>query len=248
MNTIIAWFSCGATSAVACKLAIDKYGEDNVRIIYFKIDSAHEDNDRFIKDCENWYGKEIEIFRSRKYLDQFDVIKKTKYVNGAKGARCTLELKRKVRQEVQEIIEYENQIFGFEHNKKEIIRANRLLEQNPETKALFPLIEARLTKENCLGLLIKAGIELPVMYKLGYPNNNCIGCVKGGIGYWNKIRIDFPKHFERMAKLEREVGRSCLKDDNGRIFLDELDEARGRKQEILVPDCGFFCGDDNEYI
>ena len=25
------------------------------------------------------------------------------------------------------------------------------------------------------------GIEIPVMYRLGYNNNNCVGCVKGGI-------------------------------------------------------------------
>ena len=30
------------------------------------------------------------------------------------------------------------------------------------------------------------------MYDLGYPNNNCIGCIKGGMGYWNRIRKDFP--------------------------------------------------------
>lgn len=35
------------------------------------------------------------------------------------------------------------------------------------------------------------------MYDLGYANNNCIGCVKGGIGYWNKIRIDFPEESDR---------------------------------------------------
>ena len=40
----------------------------------------------------------------------------------------------------------------------------------------------------------------PLMYDLGYPNNNCIGCVKGGMGYWNHIRKDFPEVFE--------VGRS----------------------------------------
>jgi len=246
---VIAWFSCGATSAVACHLAIEKYGKDNVRIIYFKIDSAHNDNDRFIKDCEGWYDKKIDVWQSEKYSDQFDVIAKTKYVNGVQGARCTLELKRKIRLLVQGEIEYDNQIFGFEYNKKEIARADRLELQNPETKPLFPLIEMRLTKENCLGILEDVGIELPEMYKLGYPNNNCIGCVKGGMGYWNKIREDFPLEFSLMSELEREVGRSCLKEADGtRLFLDELSPDRGRQQKILIPDCGFFCGDENEYI
>jgi hypothetical protein len=55
-------------------------------------------------------------------------------------------------------------------------------------------------------MLWKAGIEIPAMYKMGYNNNNCIGCVKGGMGYWNKIRKDFPEVFNRMAVIEREVG------------------------------------------
>jgi len=237
----ILWFSCGATSAVACKLAIT----DECRIVYFDIRTAHPDNERFIKDCEKWYDRPIEIIRG-KYDDQFDVIQKTKYVNGAKGARCTKELKRGIREKFQKDNDWDSQVFGFEFNEHEIERSERVpKELNPE----FPLIRERLTKENCLGILLKAGIELPNMYKLGYGNNNCIGCVKGGMGYWNKIRVDFPEEFSKMAILEREVGRSCLKEKDGsRIYLDVLDPDRGDMSKPLVADCGFFCGDTDEYL
>ena len=43
------------------------------------------------------------------------------------------------------------------------------------------------------------------MYKMGYNYNNCIGCPKAGIGYWNKIRVDFPEVWERMADLEERL-------------------------------------------
>lgn len=240
-GVVIGWWSAGVTSAVACKLAIDAYGKDNVRIIYFKIDSAHEDNERFIKECEEWYGKEIEIWRSEKYTDQFDVIRKTKYVNGPSGARCTLELKKSVRFRVEKEVDYSSQVFGFEYNKKEINRAVRFLEQYPEAGAVFPLIEKRMTKPECLHFLEAAGIHRPRMYELGFPNNNCIGCVKGGAGYWNLVREHFPEQFNKMAELEEEVGRTCLKDKNGMIPLKTLDPDRGRKQKIIMPDCGNFC-------
>jgi hypothetical protein len=55
----LGWFSCGVTSAVACKLAIDMYGSENVDLWYIETGAAHTDNDRFIKECEKWYGKEI---------------------------------------------------------------------------------------------------------------------------------------------------------------------------------------------
>lgn len=234
---IISWWSAGVTSAVATKLAIQEFGKSEVKPIYFQIDSAHTDNKRFIEQCQDWYDCEIEVWRSEKYLDQFDVIKKTKYVNGPSGARCTLELKKKVRQRVEKELEYRGQVFGFEYSKKEINRAIRFKEQYPDARPFFPLIEKKMTKPECLHFLDKAKIEVPAMYNLGYKNNNCIGCVKGGAGYWNKIRVDFPDHFSRMASLEREIGRSCLRND----FLDELDPSKGHKQEVIMPDCGNFC-------
>ena len=86
------------------------------------------------------------------------------------------------------------------------------------------LIDKGVTKENCLGILWQKGIKLPKMYDLGYNHNNCIGCIKGGMGYWNKIRKDFPDHFNRMARIEREIGHSRFRDmdTNERIWLDEI--------------------------
>ncbi len=235
---IIAWWSAGVTSAVATKLAIDEYGKDNVLPIYFQIDSSHEDNKRFKEQCEDWYGKEIQVERApEKYKDQFDVILKDKYVNGPGGARCTLVLKKRVRQRLEKTLSYDGQVFGFEYSKKEINRAIRFKEQYPDAKPLFPLIQNKMSKEESLFYLEKQGIERPTMYHLGYGNNNCIGCVKGGMGYWNKIRVDFPETFDRMAKAEREVGNSCIR----HTFLDELDPEAGRKQKFIMPDCGNFC-------
>lgn len=254
-DRVVAWWSAGATSAVACKLALDFYGSDNVDLVYFKIGTAHPDNARFMRDCEKWYGKEIKSVRG-KYDDQFDVIENTRYINGPTGARCTRELKKELRLKVQRETAYRAQVFGFEYAKDEINRALRFSDQFPDTNPQFPLISARLTKADCLRRLSEQGIEIPTMYTLGYPNNNCIGCVKGGAGYWNKIRIDFPETFQRMAELEREIGNSCLRehvwggafDANGAklmvsksLWLDELDPDRGRNQTIVMPDCGSLC-------
>lgn len=234
---IIAWWSAGVTSAVATKLAINEYGIENVLPVYFKIDSAHSDNDRFLRECEEWYGKKVSVIQSDKAKDQFDVIRKYKYVNGPAGARCTLVLKKELRQKLEKEVEYTGQVFGFEYTKKEINRAIRFKEQYPTAKPLFPLIQSKMTKPECLYYLEQAGIERPTMYKLGYSNNNCIGCVKGGKGYWNKIRQDFPESFDQMSKLEREINRTCIRG----VYLDELDPEAGRASKIVMPDCGNFC-------
>ena len=234
---IIAWFSCGITSAVACKLAIEEYGKENINLVYIKIDSSHQDNERFIKDCEKWYGMKITQIQSKKYKDQFEVIEKTRYVNGVTGAPCTLHLKKNVRFKYEKENPFSNQVFGFEFVKKEINRAIRFAEQYPHTKPLYPLIDAKLTKEMCADILLKNGIKLPIMYELGFHNNNCIMCVKGGKGYANHIRKHFPKHFDRMSKLEREVGATCIKNQ----YLDELNPKAGIHKPPITPDCGTFC-------
>ncbi len=56
MSKVIAWWSGGITSAVACKLAIDFYGKDNVQVLFIDTKNEHEDTYRFLKDCQKWYG------------------------------------------------------------------------------------------------------------------------------------------------------------------------------------------------
>ena len=119
---IIAWWSAGVTSAVATKLAIDEYGKDNVLPIYFQIDSSHEDNKRFKEQCEDWYDKEIQVERApEKYKDQFDVILKDKYVNGPGGARCTLVLKKRVRQRLRKLYLMMVRCFALSIQRKKLI-------------------------------------------------------------------------------------------------------------------------------
>lgn len=248
-SVIWAWFLCGITSAVACKLAIDEYGKDVVKPYYIHIDSAHDDNDRFISDCEKWFGTSIIRVRNNKYKDQFDVIEKERFVNGPTGAACTKILKKQVRFDLEraskpDIFDFNkptviNQVHGFEWDLDQINRAIDFKMDYGYTNPLFPLIERRINKNQAAKMIIDAGIDLPAMYLLGYSNNNCIGCVKGGKGYWNKVRIDFPAVFERMAKLERKIGHTCIKG----IYLDELDPKAGYTPNPVVPGCSVVCDD-----
>jgi 3'-phosphoadenosine 5'-phosphosulfate sulfotransferase (PAPS reductase)/FAD synthetase len=88
---VVCWFSCGAASAVATKLAVEKYAD--VKIVYCDTGAEHEDNKRFMADCEKWFNQKITVLKSEKYADTWDVFEKTKYLVGVGGARCTTELK-----------------------------------------------------------------------------------------------------------------------------------------------------------
>lgn len=233
---VIAWFSAGAASAVATKLAINDYGD---RVVVASIDpgSEHPDNERFVNECEEWFGRPVTRLKSDRYEDTWEVFEKTKYLVGPTGARCTSELKKRPRFSFQEPDDI--QVFGY--TSEEGGRAERFAEQNPGIDLDVPLIRHNVSKADCLALISKTGIELPMMYALGYRNNNCVGCVKGGMGYWNKIRVDFPEVFDRMARLERKLGNTVVRVGGKPVYLDELDPSRGRYSSEDAPECGVVC-------
>lgn len=94
--TIVAWFSGGITSAVACKLTLEKYPD--AEIVFIETGSHHPDLMRFLKDCENWFGKEITILQHETLKSVDDAIRRYKFINSPHGARCTKTLKSEVRE------------------------------------------------------------------------------------------------------------------------------------------------------
>lgn len=229
---IVSWFSAGVSSFIAAYIE-----KDNIdKIIYTHIDDQHEDSMRFLRDCEKALGKEIEILQSP-YKNVNDVIRQFRFINSPYGAKCTGILKRRVRKEWEYEHKGEDLTYIWGYDIEERHRAERLLESMPQFKHKFPLIERGFQKEDCHGILRELGIKRPAMYDLGYRNNNCIGCVKGGMGYWNRIRVDFPEIFKDRAELEREVGASCIKG----IYLDELEPDRGRLDEEVMEECSIIC-------
>ena len=227
----VCWLSAGVSSFIAGILAdnVDEY-------IYIDVPDQHPDSLRFIADCEKYLCTEIKILRSD-FESVEQVCRKNRYINGPNGAPCTKFLKKLVRLRW----EHDNPgsytyVWGFDKNETK--RAERMKETFFEYKHEFPLIDKNISKEEAHGILRSLGIKRPVMYDLGYPNNNCIGCVKGGMGYWNRIRIDFPDVYEARAKMEEDIGATCIKG----ISLRQLQPGQG-KNKVIVPDCSLVCDD-----
>jgi hypothetical protein len=230
---VVGWFSCGDASAVACALALKTY--PSAIVVRIIIPSEHPDNDRFAADCARWYGKEIQTVSDGR--STWEVWEKRKYIAGIAGAPCTGELKKAVRFGFQQ----PDDVHVFGYTVEEVNRAERFRDENPEIDVFFPLIESRLSKADCHAIVRAAGIELPAMYRLGFDNNNCIGCPKGGAGYWNMIRRHFPEQFNRMSELSRRLGARLVKQDGQRVFLDELRPETGRQKDEVAIDCSPFC-------
>jgi 3'-phosphoadenosine 5'-phosphosulfate sulfotransferase (PAPS reductase)/FAD synthetase len=232
MPRVVCWFSCGAASAVATKLALAQFKDKEVIVVYTEVIEEHPDNKRFLADCEKWFGQKILILGNDRYERSIYKCFETSAMNIKGASPCTRKLKKDVRLKFEQPTDI--QVFGYTMEEQD--RYDRFLDAN-NIDAKAPLIDKGLGKVDCLAMLQNAGIELPVMYKLGYHNNNCIGCVKGGKGYWNKIKVDFPVQFDRMAQLERKKKQTVLKD----VYLDELLPEAGNYPQEQDIQCGIFC-------
>lgn len=241
---IVAWFSCGTASAVTAKLTITRYAETHdVVIARCIVPEEHEDNDRFAADCEAWFGQSVINLRSTEYESCEEVWTKTRYMSGVAGARCTVEMKKAVRQAFEREWDPDLQAFGY--TSDEIGRAARFRNTNPEVDLVTPLIAAGLDKEACHAIVDRAGIVLPAMYRFGFNNANCIGCVAAqSPTYWNRIKRIFPNVFARRVALSRELGVRLVKLNTGereRIFLDELTPEMGQGEAEPPMECSLLC-------
>ena len=233
---VVSWWSGGITSAITCKLCIDLFGIDNVDFIF--IDTFNEDDDtyRFKKDCEEWYGKEIETITGigEKYTCIQDVWRKHKSLNVAKGAICSAVLKRDVRLRWETNNTYNHQAFGFDFSEHG--RASGIHKNYPKSKPIFPLLMYGYSKKDCGDILLGAGLQLPRMYGLKFQNNNCgkTLCVQGGIGYWQMARDmggEWLEKYNNMADIEHEftdiVGKPVT------MLKDQSKEAKERESNLV---------------
>lgn len=240
---IVCWFSCGAASAVATKLAIEenKRAANPLPLVVVRcwIAEEHPDNDRFAADCEKWFGVPILTLKAEKYQGSiYEVFRQRKYISGISGAPCTLLLKKEVRRAFQQ----PGDIHVFGYTSEESNRIERFIDANADIKTWFVLEDKGLMHSDTLAMVERAGIELPTMYKLGYKHNNCRGCARAtGAGYWNKIRVDFPADFKLMADASRLLGVKMARIGEERVSLDDLPTDAGNYADEPEIQCGIFC-------
>lgn len=259
-NPVIAWWSGGITSSIACWLCIKYFGKESVRVVMINA-ANNEDNDtyRFKSDCEKWWGVNIETIQHKSFQSIEEVWRKYKSLNVANGAICSSTLKREVRQLFQVSVKYSYQAFGFDVD--EIRRAKAMKLNYPESRPIFPLVYELLSKKECIKIAQEHGVKPPKTYHLGFHNNNCFktGCVQGGIGYWQLMGRKFPEKFDKMADLEHELTNlkgspvTMLKDQSkngGLVFLKphpdyphikDISMMKGREPKPLM-ECNGFCG------
>ena len=241
MSRVTVWYSDGGASACAAALAVAKYG---ARCEIVKCDTTaneHPDNYRFRADVERWIGRKITLIRNEKYQTLADVAEGTRYMAGPNGARCTVELKKVPRYAHQR----PGDLHVFGYTADEGRRIQRFTENEWQLRTWFPLHQFGIDKHEVYRIIERAGIAQPMMYRLGFDNNNCLGCWKAqSPRYWNRIRHHFPEAFAERVRQSRKLGVRLVRVKGERIFLDELDPSFMAEDYVEVLDCGPFCETD----
>lgn len=238
MSRTISWFSTGVASAVMTKLTLLE-NPDAVVVNCNLGGSEDEDNARFAADCVRWFNAPIIAIKSRKFDSIDDVFEKRKYHAGVNGAPCTSEMKVAPRLDFQ--MPSDLHLWGYTADSGDVRRFERMKSEYPEMRQRAPLIELGITKEGCFAILEQVGIKRPRVYDLGFPNGNCIGCVKAtSPDYWALVRREFPEVFARRADQSRRFGSRLARINDERIFIDEI-PADWPVLNPTVPRCDFMC-------
>ena len=242
-DVIAVWFSNGAASAVAARETLRRYGNlCDVRIINNPVQEEDDDNLRFQVDVEKWLGRDIDLALNPNFLQHScEVVwDKRKAMVFRHGAPCTVHLKKEARQHYERQHKVHWHVLGFTADER--ARHDRFV-LTERDNVLPVLIDAGYTKQDCIDILALEGLTLPRVYAEGYPNANCIGCVKAtSPTYWNLVRRTRPETFKRRAEQSRRLKVRLVRYKGRRIYLDELPEdAAGRPLKSMNIECGIFC-------
>ncbi|UCC71281.1 MAG: phosphoadenosine phosphosulfate reductase family protein [Gemmatimonadota bacterium] len=177
-------------------------------------DTKMEDEDlyRFLDDIERVL--DTEIIRLAEGRDPWQVFKDVKFLGNTKGDPCSRILKRQfLRKHIDDHHDPENSIIYIGIDWTEIHRLAGVERYWSPWRVEAPLTSPPyLTKNKMLRLLEHDGIEIPRLYKMGFPHNNCGGfCIKAGIAnfalLWKAMPERYRYHEDMEASLQSVIAK-----------------------------------------
>ncbi len=211
-------YSGGLMSFGAAKLACERFGPENVCLLFADTGAESDDSYRFIVQTASYLGAHLEIVRrmskhSRTYIRAWDMFEERKLIASNRVGICTEHLKREpLNNWIAAHAPNAVNVIGFSIEESE--RIERLKKARPQVTWYFPLAEKPYTDVcTILSWLKEANIEMPSAYRKGMNHNNCNGgCFKAGIGHWARLLEVAPEvfayHERREQEFQKKTGRS----------------------------------------
>ena len=204
----VASLSSGVTSTVMAKRLTEKFGTDNVTLLFADVNGEDEDNYRFLLESARWIGGELVIL-TNDGKTIWDVFEKNRFLGNSRIDPCSRVLKREaIRKWLERNYPDPNKVImhiGFDWT--EMHRIERARPLHKPYRVMFPLTWApMLDKQQCLDVLAEAGIEPPALTREGFPHANCGGaCVKAGQKQFRKLLETRPHTYKEWEQNEEKM-------------------------------------------
>jgi 3'-phosphoadenosine 5'-phosphosulfate sulfotransferase (PAPS reductase)/FAD synthetase len=227
---IIVAISGGKASAWCADWALKQYPKEEVILYFNDTKWEHPDLYRFMDELSKYFDHPITYDSDGRNPEQLFYDHHALANN--RMPFCSYELKAKRLQKYYK----DGDILVFGIGADELHRANRLVgvyqivaaKTGKLCQLRYPLISENTTKQQIDDFLNDAGIQEPLLYRLGFLHNNCSGgCVRAGKKHWKLLYEKLPEVYAERERVEREMREYLGKDIS--FFKDETLEAfRGR--------------------
>lgn len=237
----ISSYSGGVGSAISTKMLCDKYGKENVLMLFADTKVESKDQYRFTQDIIKLLGcKFISIEDGR---TPWQVFNDVRFIGNTRIDPCSRVLKRDL------IRDYLNRNYMPEEVTIWIgIDASEVHRLNPVVVRNAPFLYRSILIENDIFITPKQkiawckvnNIKPSVMYEMGFSHDNCGGfCVKAGLGQFKKLYELLPEVYAENEKQEQEAIKNnpklkhfLRKTINGKLTYISMKEYR---ENYLVP-------------
>jgi hypothetical protein len=196
-------FSGGMGSFAEAKSCVDKYGKENVTLLF--ADTLMEDEDlyRFKDECVAFLGCELVTLTNGK--TPFEIFKQEKFMGNSRVDPCSKTLKREPLNKwftTNYAVDDAQMHLGIDYSE-----SHRL---DGVQKRMSPYIYRSTLAEE--GRIINKdyseqfGIRRPRLYDWKLGHNNCGGfCIKAGLGHYKALYEANPERYREFESKEQEV-------------------------------------------
>ena len=207
----IVFFSSGIASWVAAKRVVERFGVDDVRLVFADTLIEDEDNYRFLHEAAANVGADLVVLRDGR--DPWQVFKDDRFLGNSRLATCSKRLKQETCKKYIESIAEEVVLYlGIDW--QEAHRTEAIVSGWSPRKVEFPLMwEPWLSRPDFFELADAEGLKPPRLYDMGFAHANCGGfCVKAGHSAFRHLLKHFPDRYAYHEQKEQEMRAYLDKD------------------------------------
>lgn len=176
-------------------------------LLFADVNMEHPDNYRFLREASEWVGGEL-VTLDNDGKTIWDVFREGRFLGNSRVDLCSRVLKREpMRRWLEAECDPTDTVVHLGFDISEPHRLPRAQPHWEPWRVEAPLLwEPVVWKDQALDTLRDAGIEPPLLTRMGWPHANCGGgCVKAGIGQFRKLAREMPDTFAEWERNEAAI-------------------------------------------